>query len=162
MKSLGAHKPLKGSTHLIPKAHKLLKATSPREMITVTLIVRRRKGGSKLREVKDFSARANAVHEPVSRERFSAVAPLYAGLFARINSKLGVSAGFVNQILYSLGKTAFRDTVAPPGPKNNSFNGVTGYPVEKGWDACTGWGSVQDVALQNGLKAANAGSKLST
>jgi kumamolisin len=92
----------------------------------------------------------------------SAVAPLYAGLFARINANLGVSVGFVNQILYSLGKPAFLDTVAPPGPENNSFNGVTGYPVETGWDACTGWGSVKGVALQNGLKAANAGSQLPT
>jgi kumamolisin len=92
----------------------------------------------------------------------SAVAPLYAGLFARINANLGVSVGFVNQVIYSLGKSAFRDTVAPPGPTNNSFNGVTGYPVNVGWDACTGWGSVNGVALQNGLKAANAGSKLPT
>ena len=72
MKSPGAYKPLKGSTHAIPKEHKLLKATSPREMITVTLIVRRRKDGSKLREVKDFSAKVSAVHEPVDRERFIA------------------------------------------------------------------------------------------
>ena len=70
MKSLGAQKALKGSTHAIPKEHKLLKATSPREMITVTLIVRRRKGGTKLREVKDFSAKVNAVREPVNRELF--------------------------------------------------------------------------------------------
>jgi kumamolisin len=92
----------------------------------------------------------------------SAVAPLYAGLFARINANLGVSVGFVNPIIYSLGKSAFRDTVAPPGPENNSFNGVTGYPVETGWDACTGWGSVKGTTLQNGLKAANAGSKVLT
>jgi kumamolisin len=72
MKSLGAYKPLKGSTHSIPKEHKLLKATSPREMITVTLIVRRRKGGPKLRDVKDFAAKVNAVHPPVDRERFIA------------------------------------------------------------------------------------------
>jgi hypothetical protein len=45
MKSLGAYKPLKGSAHSIPKWQQLLKATSPREMITVMLIVRRRKGG---------------------------------------------------------------------------------------------------------------------
>ena len=92
----------------------------------------------------------------------SAVAPLYAGLFARINSNLGVSVGFVNPIIYGLGGTAFRDILGPPGPSNNSFNGVTGYPVDKGWDACTGWGSVNGVALQDGLKAANAGSRLPT
>lgn len=90
----------------------------------------------------------------------SAVAPLYAGLFARINSNLGVSVGFVNQTLYSLGTSAFNDIVSPPGPANNSYNGVTGYPVKKGWDACTGWGSVKGVAFQNSLKAAKIGSKL--
>jgi kumamolisin len=90
----------------------------------------------------------------------SAVAPLYAGLFARINSNLGVKVGFVNQTIYNLGKTAFRDTLSPPGPADNSFNGVTGYPVNKGWDACTGWGSVKGVALQNGLEAANVGSRM--
>ena len=72
MKSPGAYKPLKGSTHSIPKAHKLLKATSPREMITVTLIVRRRKGGPKLRGLKDFAAKASAVHGPVNRAQFIA------------------------------------------------------------------------------------------
>jgi kumamolisin len=92
----------------------------------------------------------------------SAVAPLYAGLFARINSNLGSPAGFVNPVIYSLGAAAFRDTVAPPGPLNNSFNGVTGYPVTKGWDACTGWGSVNGLILQNGLKTAKAGSKTTT
>src|SRR5580658_9850779 len=72
MNSLGAYKPLKGSAHSIPKEHKLLKATSPREMIMVTLILRRRKGGPKLREVKDFSAKAAAVRAPVKREQFIA------------------------------------------------------------------------------------------
>ena len=72
MKSLGAYKPLKGSTHTIPKEHKLLKETSPRESIMVTLILRRRKGGAKLREATDFSAKANAVREPVNRELFVA------------------------------------------------------------------------------------------
>jgi kumamolisin len=83
----------------------------------------------------------------------SAVAPLYAGLFARINANLGARVGFVNPILYSLATTAFRDITSPPGPANNSFNGVTGYPVAKGWDACTGLGSVKGTALQTGLKA---------
>ena len=36
----------------------------------MTLIVRRRKGGPKLRQVKDFLAKVNAVHEPVDRQRF--------------------------------------------------------------------------------------------
>ncbi len=72
MKSFGAYKPLPGSVHAIPKAHKLLKETSPREMITVTLIVRRRKGGPKLRGVADFAAKAKAVRPPVDRAQFIA------------------------------------------------------------------------------------------
>jgi kumamolisin len=91
----------------------------------------------------------------------SAVAPLYAGLFARINANLGSPVGFVNPILYSLAATAFRDVVGPAGPANNSFGDVTGYPVAKGWDACTGLGSVKGEALERGLKAALASSKTS-
>lgn len=72
MKSTHVRKPLKGSVHKIPKEHKLLKLTSPREMITVTLIIRRRKGGPKLRAVSDFSARVKAVRQPVDRTQFIA------------------------------------------------------------------------------------------
>ena len=61
-----------GSEHWIPKEDKLLKATPATEPITVTLIVRRRKGGPKLRHVKDFAAKAAAVSEPVNRQRFIA------------------------------------------------------------------------------------------
>lgn len=82
----------------------------------------------------------------------SAVAPLYAGLIARINSNLGYSVGFVNPVLYSL--AAFHNIPGPPGPVNNSFARVTGYPARAGWDACTGLGSVNGTALQNALKGA--------
>jgi kumamolisin len=86
----------------------------------------------------------------------SAVAPLYAGLIARINANLGHPVGFINPLLYSMGNAAFRDISSPPGPANNSFQRVTGYPAGPGWDACTGFGSCNGVALQNGLKAALA------
>jgi kumamolisin len=87
----------------------------------------------------------------------SAVAPLYAGLIAVINANLGHSVGFLNPTLYSLNAaTVFNDIVSPPGPANNSLNGVTGYPVAAGWDACTGFGSVKGVALQNALQTAQA------
>lgn len=88
----------------------------------------------------------------------SAVAPLYAGLIARINANLGAPVGFINPVLYSMGNAAFHDVSSPPGPANNSFQHVTGYPAGPGWDACTGWGSVNGMALQNGLKAALASS----
>ena len=86
----------------------------------------------------------------------SAVAPLYAGLIAVINANIGQSLGFINPTLYSAqaqsGKV-FRDTLGAPGPANNSLNGVTGYPAGPGWDACTGFGSVDGTALQTVLSA---------
>jgi len=86
----------------------------------------------------------------------SAVAPLYAGLIALINANLGRSVGFINPTLYSISATNFRDIVGPPGPANNSYGRVTGYQAAVGWDACTGFGSVNGTALQNGLQAAVA------
>jgi kumamolisin len=96
----------------------------------------------------------NGRHQPVGGT--SAVAPLYAGLIARINANLGHPVGFINPILYSLARTAFRDIVNPPGPANNSFGRVIGYPIRRGWDACTGLGSVKGTAVQDGLRTAHA------
>jgi len=87
----------------------------------------------------------------------SAVAPLYAGLLARINANLGHPVGFINPILYTLPSSAFRDIVGSPGPADNSFEGVVGYPAGAGWDACTGLGSVRGTALQTGLQSAIVG-----
>jgi kumamolisin len=70
----------------------------------------------------------------------SAVAPLWAGLLARINQKLGTPVGYFNPLLYSkLGKaSAFHDIVKG---NNDTTGHVGGYSAAKGWDACTGWGS---------------------
>ena len=87
----------------------------------------------------------------------SAVAPLYAGLIAIINANLGSSVGFLNPRIYALANTAFREISGPPGPADNSFAGIKGYPASKVWNACTGLGSVDGTALLNGLKAAAAG-----
>jgi len=89
----------------------------------------------------------------------SAVAPLYAGLIALINANLGAPVGFINPDLYKIGAGAIRDISGPPGPANKSLEGVTGYPAGPGWDACTGLGSVNGVALENGLKTALAAAK---
>ncbi len=71
----------------------------------------------------------------------SSSAPLWAGLIALLNAALEHNVGFINPTLYELGSTVCRDIVAEPGATDNSLNGVTGYPVRPGWDACTGWGS---------------------
>jgi kumamolisin len=61
----------------------------------------------------------------------SAVAPLWAGLIARINALTGRAAGFVNAALYRQ-PTALRDIT-------QGNNG--GFAASPGWDACTGLGS---------------------
>ena len=78
----------------------------------------------------------------------SAVAPLYAGLFAVINGNLGFRAGFVNPLLYALTNRVTRDVTASAGPTTNNFDSVIGYPAGVGWDACTGLGSIKGKALQ--------------
>jgi kumamolisin len=72
----------------------------------------------------------------------SAVAPLWAGLIARINQGLNKPAGFINPLLYA-------------APANASFRDITqgnngDYNAGAGWDPCTGLGSPNG---QNLLKA---------
>ena len=93
----------------------------------------------------------------------SAVAPLYAGLFAVINAALGFRVGFINPTLYELGATACTDInpAVVGGPADNSLDGTVGYPAGPGWDACTGWGTINGIALLTGIRrlcaaAANA------
>jgi kumamolisin len=63
----------------------------------------------------------------------SAVAPLWAGLIALLNQKLGKPVGFLNPQIYPLlGSAAFRDIT-------KGTNGA--YNAGVGWDACTGLGS---------------------
>jgi kumamolisin len=69
----------------------------------------------------------------------SAVAPLWAGLIARLNQELGAPAGFIQPRLYPLlGSTGFHDIT-------HGNNGS--YSAGPGWDACTGLGSPDGSAL---------------
>jgi len=76
----------------------------------------------------------------------SAVAPLWAGLVALLNQKLGKPVGYLNPLLYGslLGAGVFRDVVSG----NNGS-----YSAGPGWDACTGWGSPIGSKLLAGLGA---------
>jgi kumamolisin len=68
----------------------------------------------------------------------SAVAPLWAGLIARINAAQGSPVGFINPTLY-----------AAPAALNDITQGNNGsFAAGTGWDACTGLGS------PNGAKVA--------
>ena len=81
----------------------------------------------------------------------SAVAPLWAGLFALINQKLGKAAGFANPTLYSL--------PGYPGP-NAAIRDITSgsngaYSAGTGWDAVTGLGSPDGNLLSQNLTTAS-------
>jgi kumamolisin len=77
----------------------------------------------------------------------SAVAPLYAGLIARMNQRLGQPAGFLNAVLYAepASTDGFRDIVS-------GDNGD--YQAGPGWDACTGLGSPDGDKILSALSAA--------
>jgi kumamolisin len=73
----------------------------------------------------------------------SAVAPLWAGLLARINQGLGKPVGFLNPLLYA-------------APENATFRDITSgnngdYKAGKGWDACTGLGTPNGQSLLQSL-----------
>jgi kumamolisin len=77
----------------------------------------------------------------------SAVAPLYAGLLARINQSLGKAVGFVNPLLYSAGMPAgvFHDVTSG---NNDIYDALKGkFGAGPGWDPCTGLGSVDGAKL---------------
>lgn len=75
----------------------------------------------------------------------SAVAPLWAGLLARINQKLGKPVGFINTLLYAQGEAPFHDITTG---NNDIYNDLGGkFPAAKGWDPCTGLGSPNGSAV---------------
>jgi kumamolisin len=81
----------------------------------------------------------------------SATAPLYAGLVALINADLGEPVGYLNPKLYAAPSSVYRDI---NDGISNARGGAPGYKSGPGWDACTGLGSVNGVALQNALRDA--------
>jgi kumamolisin len=73
----------------------------------------------------------------------SAVAPLWAGLIARLNQAKGARLGFVHGKLYAAGASkGFRDIV-------QGDNGA--YKAKPGWDPCTGLGSPNGEGLREVL-----------
>jgi kumamolisin len=72
----------------------------------------------------------------------SAVAPLWAGLIARINQLAGSPVGYLNAALYT-NKQALRDVT-------QGNNGD--FAATAGWDGCTGLGSPDGKALLARLK----------
>jgi kumamolisin len=70
----------------------------------------------------------------------SAVAPLMAGLVARLNQQAGQPIGFLNPVLYQQAEAA--------GAFHDVTQGNNGsYSAGAGWDACTGLGSPDGTKL---------------
>jgi kumamolisin len=80
----------------------------------------------------------------------SAVAPLWAGLIARINQKKQGRMGYLNPILYTLssGTDAFHDITVG---NNRVGDNLVGYDATSGWDPCTGLGTPDGTNLMNVL-----------
>jgi len=86
----------------------------------------------------------------------SAVAPLMAGLIARINEattkKFGKTVGFINPLIYaSHAHGVFRDVTVGNNDITGDLHGM--YKAGPGWDACSGLGVPNGAALQNLLAA---------
>jgi len=90
----------------------------------------------------------------------SAVAPLWAGLVARINQKLGGRVGFVNPQLYSLAASsgAFHEVTGGNNRCTYKHFHNVGYDAGTGWDACSGLGSPDGANLCALLKPTVASS----
>jgi kumamolisin len=74
----------------------------------------------------------------------SAVAPLWAGLCALMNQRIGKPVGYLNPLLYGslAGKGLFRDITTG----NNGS-----YKAGPGWDPCCGWGTPNGSKLLQAL-----------
>ncbi|ELX09406.1 serine protease, kumamolysin [Janthinobacterium sp. HH01] len=74
----------------------------------------------------------------------SAVAPLWAGLLALVNQRLGRPVGFLNPLLY--GSLQGKGVTLDITDGNNG-----GQQAAQGWDACTGWGCPHGEKLLQAL-----------
>ena len=74
------------------------------------------------------------------------MAPLWAGLVALMNQKLGHPVGFLNPMLYC--------SLHGKGGTHDITSGNNGaYQAKAGWDACTGLGSPDGAKLIAALAA---------
>ena len=128
-------------------------------------------GSTKMRNVPDisFDADPNTGYNIYVQGSFqvyggtSCAAPIWAGFTALVNNYRSVSLnagriGFVNPVLYSLGKRSdynyyFHDI------KDGSTNGH--YPAVSGYDLATGWGTIKGQALLVGMGGCPQGQYLS-
>ena len=84
----------------------------------------------------------------------SLVAPLYAGLVALIVKWLGRDVGFLNPLFYSQGPAICNDVRFGDNESGNPPPDAPVYIAGPGWDACTGWGSIEGFRLLAALAPA--------
>lgn len=83
----------------------------------------------------------------------SLVAPLYAGLIARLNVINGTPLGYILPIMYKFHGLFFRDIDDPvSNGTSNSYQGTAGYYGHDGWDARTGLGVFKAGVFAKHLK----------
>jgi len=80
----------------------------------------------------------------------SAVAPLMAGLVARLNQAKAQPVGFLNPFLYANAANGIVVDVTQGNTRIGSD--VAGYDAAPGWDACTGLGAPDGQAILNALQ----------
>lgn len=84
----------------------------------------------------------------------SMVAPMWAGMLARVNQNLGKNVGYMNPAIYTAPfKAGFHDITS-----GNNSDGSTGFKAGAGWDAASGLGSPNGAALQSAFAAAQKAS----
>ncbi len=84
----------------------------------------------------------------------SAVAPLWAGITARLNQEKGRQLGFLNTVLYTpAGQGCLRDVAVGTNAisSSNGVPGTPGYDATAGWNGCTGFGTPNGAALRASL-----------
>jgi len=84
----------------------------------------------------------------------SAAAPTFAGIMADIVQAAGGRLGFINPTLYELAATdptVFHDVTSGCSLVKTGGTTQTGYCAGKGWDAVTGWGSIDATKLAKHL-----------
>jgi kumamolisin len=90
----------------------------------------------------------------------SAATPLYAALVALINEKLEAMgkqpAGCINSYLYETGNAGEEELFNDITKGKNDISDLGLYSAAPGWDACTGWGSVNGSKLLEGLLKAHS------
>jgi hypothetical protein len=63
--------PLKGSEHHHPANHKTLNPTAGHKTVTVTMILRRKPGGPKMRGLEDFAGRQGAANAASTHAKYA-------------------------------------------------------------------------------------------